>query len=313
MSTRIRRCCAAEYSDDDNFLRKCDKGAMSYALRSVGLTFADGHVLHEHEHPWGQLIFASAGTMRVKADAALWLVPPGRALWAPPGTRHEIEARGTLAMRTVYVPPERSAEIGGRCRAIEVGPLLRELILAIVARGLVREEGEEAHLAGLFLAELARAPALALCVPMPRDPRLLRIAEQLRADPCGDGDLESLSRRANASPRTVQRLFRRDTGMRFVEWRQRLRLIHAVARLSGGASVTGAGAEAGYASTSAFIAAFRQLIGTTPGRYLEAAALPGTSAFGGSGKRVTNLSASARSPSTFSTPSASSEASGTPP
>ena len=43
---------------------------MSYALRSVGLTFADGHVLHEHAHPWGQLIFASAGTMRVKGGLA---------------------------------------------------------------------------------------------------------------------------------------------------------------------------------------------------------------------------------------------------
>ena len=287
---------------------------MNYALRSVGLTFGDGHVLHEHEHPWGQLIFASAGTMRVKADQALWLVPPGRALWAPPGTRHEIEARGTLAMRTVYVPPERSAGIGGRCRAIEVGPLLRELILAIVARGLVRDgEGAEAHLAGLFLAELACAPALALCVPMPRDPRLLRIAARLRDDPCSDCGLETLSRRANASPRTVQRLFRRETGMRFVEWRQRLRLIHAVALLTAGASVTAAGAEAGYASTSAFIAAFRQLIGTTPGRYLELATPTGTGAFSGSGKKVTNRSASARSPAIASAPSASSAAIGTPP
>jgi AraC-like DNA-binding protein len=270
---------------------------MSYALRSVGLTFGDGHVLHEHDHPWGQLIFASAGTMRVKAEEAWWLVPPGRALWAPPGTRHEIEARGTLAMRTVYVPPAPSAEIGGRCRAIEVGPLLRELILAIVARGLVPED-TDAHLAGLFLAELACAPALALRVPMPRDPRLLRIAEQMSADPCDDAGLEALSRRANASQRTVQRLFRRDTGMRFVEWRQRLRLVHAVARLTEGASVTEAGAEAGYSSTSAFIAAFRQLIGTTPKRYLDSAAPPGNSALGGSGKRVTNRAASARSPST---------------
>lgn len=288
---------------------------MSYALRSVALTFGDGHVLDEHEHPWGQLIFASAGTMRVKAEEALWLVPPGRALWAPPGTRHEIEARGTLAMRTVYVPPERSRSmIGGRCRAIEVGPLLRALILAIVARGLIRDaEGEEAHLAGLFLAELARAPALELRLPMPRDRRLLGIAEQLRADPCSDGGLDALSRRANASPRTLQRLFRRETGMRFVEWRQRLRLIHAVAALGAGASVTAAGAEAGYASTSAFITAFRQLIGTTPGRYLGDAAEAGSSALGGSGNKVTNRAASARSPSTLSAPSASSASIGTPP
>jgi AraC-like DNA-binding protein len=148
---------------------------------------------------------------------------------------------------------------------------------------------------------------------MPRDPRLLRIAEQLRADPCGDGGLETLSRQANASSRTVQRLFRRDTGMRFVEWRQRLRLIHAVARLTEGGSVTTAGAEAGYASTSAFIAAFRQLIGTTPRRYLDSGATSEISAFGGSGKREMNLAASARSPSMLSAPSASSASSDAPP
>jgi AraC-like ligand binding domain len=143
---------------------------MSYALRSVGLTFGDGHVLEEHDHPWGQLIFASAGTMRVKAEEAWWLVPPGRALWAPPRTRHEIEARGTLAMRTVYVPPDRSVEIGGRCRAIEVGPLLRELILTIVARGLVRATTK------------ARKDILPACSsPSSPAPRRLRSACRCRA------------------------------------------------------------------------------------------------------------------------------------
>jgi len=33
--------------------------------------------------------------------------------------------------------------------------------------------------------------------------------------------------------------------------------------------VTAAGAQAGYASTSAFIAAFKQQIGETPARYLK--------------------------------------------
>ena len=65
----------------------------------------------------------------------------------------------------------------------------------------------------------------------------------------------------------MQRLFHDETGLRFVEWRQRLRLIHAIGALGQGATVTIAGAEAGYASTSAFIAAFKQHIGHTPTRY----------------------------------------------
>ena len=63
--------------------------------------------------------------------------------------------------------------------------------------------------------------------------------------------------------------------MRFAEWRQRLRLLQAVALLGDGASVTEAGAEAGFASTSAFIAAFRQQIGHTPARYKRKPGLSG--------------------------------------
>jgi AraC-like DNA-binding protein len=67
--------------------------------------------------------------------------------------------------------------------------------------------------------------------------------------------------------RTLQRIFLEEKGLRFVEWRQRLRLIHAVTALNAGASVTEAGAAAGYASTSAFIAAFRAQMGETPARH----------------------------------------------
>ena len=241
---------------------------MRYALRSVGLTYGDGHVLEPHAHPWGQVIFASSGTMRVDAAAALWLVPPGRALWAPPDVVHGIEMRGSVAMRTIYVPPERAGALPPQCAALEVDALLRALILHIVGRGMLREgDAVDERLAGLFLDRLKEAPSLLLHLPMPRDGRARRLAETLWADPSDARTLPALARRSALSARTVQRIFQEETAMRFVEWRQRLRLIHAITALSGGASVTEAGAAAGYASTSAFIAAFRQQMGETPGRY----------------------------------------------
>jgi AraC-like DNA-binding protein len=65
----------------------------------------------------------------------------------------------------------------------------------------------------------------------------------------------------------VQRIFQSETGLRFAQWRQRLRLLHAVTLLGNGCSVTRAGQESGYASTSAFVAAFRKQLGETPMRY----------------------------------------------
>lgn len=51
-------------------------------------------------------------------------------------------------------------------------------------------------------------------------------------------------------------------------WRQQRMLLRGLERVAGGASVKDAAVTAGYGSPSAFIAAFRNAFGATPGRYL---------------------------------------------
>lgn len=241
-----------------------------FVLRSLGQTFSNGHVLERHSHPWGQLIYAVSGTMQVLAGNTLWLVPPTRALWAPAGTVHAIEMRGPVAMRTIYVPVEHSGGLAAHSHAIEIAPLLREVILHIVGLRLLRaDEPKHVHMAQVFLDLVAESESLPLFVPMPRDARAASVARALRKDPAREDGIDQLAKDAGASARTLQRAFRDETGMRFVEWRQRLRLLQAITLLEQGASVTAAGAGAGYASTSAFIAAFRAQMGETPSRYLK--------------------------------------------
>ena len=240
---------------------------MAFLVRTLASTFHGGHHIEPHAHPWGQLIYAGSGVMRVRAGEVLWFVPPARAIWAPGGLEHEIWARGDFAMRTLYLEPYLAASLDGGCRAIEVQPLLRELILHIVSLGmLAAEDPAQARLAAVLVDLLAQADTLPLSLPAPTDPRALRAAERLQAFPADPMALEDVAREVGASVRTLQRLFLAETGLRFSEWRQRLRLLHAAGALSAGASVTEAGLDAGYASTSAFIAAFRRLFGRTPAR-----------------------------------------------
>lgn len=237
-----------------------------YILRALAVSYPSGHRLESHAHDWGQLIYAASGTMQVTTGDRLWLVPPTRALWAPAGMPHAIEMRGTVAMRTIYVPPAQA--LPKNCRAMEIAPLLREVILHIVGLRLLRaREPAHLHLAQVFLDLIAAAKSLPLYVPMPGDARAAQVARMLDDDPARGDGIAALARAVGMSTRTLQRVFREETGLRFVEWRQRLRLQRAIARLELGASVTEAGADAGYASTSAFIAAFRAQIGTTPARY----------------------------------------------
>jgi AraC-like DNA-binding protein/predicted enzyme related to lactoylglutathione lyase len=266
---------------------------VAHLVRALAATYYDGYHIAPHAHAWGQLIYAVSGVMRVRAGDTLWLVPPAQAIWAPAGVRHEIWARGDFAMRTLYIAPALADALPTDCRALDVSLLLREIVLEIVRRQMLDDtEPHELRLAEVAVDLVAAADVLPASLPMPSDPRAVRLADRLKDDPACEADLAELSRAAGASARTIQRLFLDETGLRFSEWRQRLRLIHAATLLGEGASVTDAGLEAGYASTSAFIAAFRKRFGRTPARMREPAepprnkvGAPSTQAVGGATAR----------------------------
>lgn len=238
---------------------------MALVVRSLACRYYDGFHIAPHRHEWAQLVYAVSGVMSVRAGDLLWVVPPARAIWVPAGVEHEIRAASEYAMRTVYFTPELVGALPRACCALDVAPLLRELVLAIVGVQLIDEADEEGmRLVRVAIDRIAQARALPLQLPLPTDSRAVRVAERLRADPACEAELADLARDAGASARTLQRLFLTETGLRFSEWRRRLRLLHGASLLGAGHSVTEAGLEAGYAATSAFTAAFRRHFGFTP-------------------------------------------------
>lgn len=240
---------------------------MAIAIRCLAATYYGGFHIAPHKHVWGQLIYAAAGVMRVRAGGMLWIVPPARAVWVPAGAEHEIHGFGDFKMRTLYFPRDMVVPLPAECCALDVTPLLRELVLELVERCPVDEADEPAmRLTGVAIDRIAEARALPLQLPLPNDPRALRLAEALREDPSSQTGLAELAREAGASTRTIQRLFLAETGLPFAQWRQRLRLLHGASVLGAGRSVTEAGLEAGYSGTSAFTAAFRRHFGFTPSR-----------------------------------------------
>ena len=208
--------------------------------------------------------------MTVVTRDGTWMVPPQQAVWVPAGVQHEVRALGPLAMRSLYFLPELAKSLPDRCRVVRVSPLLRELILRAVA---FPQEGRpspaESRLLALIPDEITALAEEPLHLPMPRDGRLRAITDALSAAPADARPLSHWATTAGASERTLARLFLKQTGLTFGAWRQRLRLITAVARLAEGHAVTGVAFDLGYDSPSAFIAMFRRQLGAPPGRYLN--------------------------------------------
>jgi transcriptional regulator GlxA family with amidase domain len=177
-------------------------------------------------------------------------------------------------MRTLYLDPRRVRGLPVACRVLEIAPMLREIILHTVENdGLDRRVPAERRLAAVLLDLLHRAldaaPPPALSLPEPRDPRAVRVAALLHASPGTPRSLPALARSSGASARTIERLFKAETGMTFGRWRQQLRLVHALRLLAGGAPVTSVALDVGYDSPSAFVSVFRRTFGTTPARYFR--------------------------------------------
>jgi AraC-like DNA-binding protein len=97
------------------------------------------------------------------------------------------------------------------------------------------------------------------------------VTERLAAGPADGHPLAAGAKVGGGSERTLARLFLSETGLAFGAWRQRLRLLAAIARLAEGQAVTTVAYDLGYDSPSAFIAMFRHRLGTTPGHYLKPA------------------------------------------
>jgi len=232
--------------------------------------YAPGHTIPLHFHIRDQLVFASRGVMTVTADEGAWVVPVHRAVWIPARTAHTIAMSGNVAMRTLYLQPGLAESLARDCCVVQVSALLKELILEACRCGsLGRRIAWQSHLVNVLLDQLRTIKVAPLEISLPEDARALRVARVLLADPSDPRPLEQIARNSGASRRTIERLFVEATGTTFGKWRQQLRLMQALRLLGGGAKVTHAALEAGYSTPSAFIAAFRKALGSTPTRYFR--------------------------------------------
>ena len=238
------------------------------AVRSFVCRYSNGAIIDPHHHDWHQLLYARTGAMSVQADRHSWMIPPGKSVFVPAGRSHSIRMWGDVEMNSLVFARNHSPALADwECRVISVTPLLRELVLRVCSvPALDVRDSVHARLLAVLIDEMLLAPVSELVLPLPADARARRVARHILRDSSTAETLDQLARRYAAGRRTLERLFRAETGMTFGLWRQKARLLDSARLLAQGRSVTDAALDVGYSSPSAFIAAFRQTFGCTPGK-----------------------------------------------
>lgn len=239
-------------------------------VRTLASNFAAGARTGRHAHDWHQLIYASSGVLTVWTERGSWITPTQRAIWVPAGVAHDIRFAAQSALRTLYVRPDASGGLPGHCTLITVSLLLRELILRATRDGMLdRRETVDSALAILILDEFRQSRAPPFDLPQPASDRIRRAAALIADGP--NLGTDALARAVGMSKRALERRFEAETGMSPGRWRRQRALLQAVEGLAGGFPIKAVAAASGYATPSAFVAAFRKQFGITPGRYFETA------------------------------------------
>lgn len=241
------------------------------AARDV-FVLADDHSAMQvdwHAHTRAQLIHASKGVLTVETETGLWVVPPQRAVWVPPGMHHRLSSKGPFSLRTLYATPGAS-NLPETAHIVAIDTLANELLIVASAYGHdYPKTGIEARLIRVILDHLPSLKTAPLHLPAPTDPRIAIICDTLRADPACEETLANLATIAGLSERTAARLFHSNCGMRFGAWRQQLRLLVALEALARGEPVTNVAFDVGYRDASSFIAVFRKAMGSTPAQFFQ--------------------------------------------
>jgi AraC-like DNA-binding protein len=241
------------------------------AVVGVAARYRAGHVVREHRHRRGHLIYASEGIVRVEAATGRWLVPPTAAVWLRPEVPHRLIMPVAVRAQGIFISEEAAAALPSEDCVLHVSPLLRELVSAVTQQADQRTRSRRALLLGdLLMEELRSQPRLPFHLPWPVDPDMQRVCDALTRDPGNSATAEEWAARLAMSAKTFHRHFQKSTGATFGKWRQQMRLMSSLAMLLQGAPITQIALSSGYDSHSAYATSFKKQFGQSPSAFVAA-------------------------------------------
>jgi AraC-like DNA-binding protein len=236
---------------------------------AISHDYPDGHVVKPHHHRRGQLISSATGVIVLSTAGGSWVMPSQRGMWIPPATEHHVRMVGAVSVQSLYIEPHAIPGLPSHCQVVGISPFMRGLITEALSLPLEYElEGREGALMQLIEYEMQQLPVLPLSLRYPAHGPLSARCRQFVERPNIHETIDEWADAVGVSRRSFTRLFRRETAMSFVAWRQQACLLCAMPRLAAGEAVTSIAIDLGYENPAAFTLMFRRAFGSPPLAYL---------------------------------------------
>jgi len=236
----------------------------------INRSLTGGTIVKKHHHTWGQFIYANNGVLAVVCENSRYVVPSQQGVWMPPERWHEVSALNDVELTSFYFETSLLTRLPVSCKVLNMTPFTQTLISeAKLIPNIFSWACSDGRLLRLILDRIAISEEVDLQLPYPTDKRLRLILDKILADNSVRKNIKQWGLEVGASARTLSRLFKKETGMTYSEWKQRLSTQLAIRQLYDGVNVSEISLNLGYESVSAFIYMFKKCTGATPNSYKQ--------------------------------------------
>ncbi len=229
-------------------------------------------VLHQHQK--GQLVYVESGFQYITIEERIYLLPQNYAVWIPPNTLHKTNSHSEkIKLMIMFADTEIKDTFYHEVNVFSVPPVLKEMIKYAEkwSKLLTKDHNESLFLKALF-NELPHFVdhSLKLHICLPGDKRLDKVIEHLHHHYREEIKIEELSDTALLSLRTLERIFKKETGLTVTKYQQILRIIKSLELLSSGNfTISETAYEVGYRSVQAFTRSFQSVMNFRPTDFIK--------------------------------------------
>lgn len=222
-----------------------------------------------HEHNKAQLLYAPSGCMIFNTTDNQYILPPTMAAWIPANCSHSVIVRNVAMYRSIYFDITHFPELPNQVAIMNVNELLKQLIERISLWNWDMPIDLQKNTLALFFEELNNTTKENLSIILPKTSKLKHHIEYWNQGKAIPPFLKQLASEIGLSEKTITRIFSRETGMSYQEWRQQWRLHKSIELLAEGRNVGETAHELEFSSDSAFIEFFKKYMKETPSKYFQ--------------------------------------------
>lgn len=253
-------------------LLEAQRGHLTDTLAKQSYVWYQQNWLHddyEHKHQRAQLVYIEEGYQYFHINQKIYFVPQNHLIWIPSNLLHKTTTDAqTVNLMTILFDALPTDSFYDEVHTFSAPAVLTEMIS--YSKKWSQQTEVNADEASFLDAILRNLPSFceentAFQLPIPSDARLVPICTHLDANYTAKLDVTAIAELTTLSTRSIERLFKKDTGMTIQKYLQIVRILKSIELLNQRQfTLSEIALKVGYQSQAAFSTSYFSILKVRP-------------------------------------------------